>query len=78
MSRFNSYKNYSYVNMIQDHKEKLQKAIILTVTIAFIDKLSRSAGIGILTLLKEMTYYRVHNTRRDLIKTHSPPRDPVY
>ena len=78
MSRFNSHKNYSYVNMIQDHKEKLQKAIILTVTIAFIDKLSRSVGIDILTLLKEMTYYQVHNTRRDLIKTYSPPRGPVY
>lgn len=38
MSRFNSHKIYSYVNMIQDHKEKLQKAIILTLTIAFIDK----------------------------------------
>ena len=34
MSRFNSHKIYSYVNMIQDHKEKLQKAIILTLTIA--------------------------------------------
>ena len=64
MSRFNSHKNYSYVNMIQDHKEKLQKAIILTVTIAFIDKLSRLAGIDILKLLKEMTYYPLHNTRR--------------
>ena len=64
MSRFNSHKNYSYVNMIQDHKEKLQKAIILTVTIAFIDKLSRSAGIDILKLLKEMTYYPLRNTRR--------------
>ena len=64
MSRFNSHKIYRYVNMIQDHKEKLQKAIILTLTIAFIDKLSRSAGIDILTLLKEMTYYWVHNTRR--------------
>ena len=50
--------------MIQDHKEKLQKAIILTVTIAFFDKLSQSAGLNILALLKEMTYYRVHNTRR--------------
>ena len=64
MSRLNCHKNYSYVNMIHDHKEKLQKAIILTVTIVFIDKLSRSAGTDILILLKEMTYYRVHNTRR--------------
>ena len=50
--------------MIQDHKEKLQKAITLAITIAFINKLSRSAGIDILTFLKEMTYSRVHNTRR--------------
>lgn len=50
--------------MIQDHKENLQKAIILTITIAFIDKLSRLAGIDILALLKEMTYSRVHHTRR--------------
>ena len=61
--KINSHKSYSYVNMIQDHKEKLQKAIILTITVTFIDKLSRTAKIDILTLLKEKAYSRVHNTR---------------
>ena len=50
--------------MIQDHKEKLQKAIILTITVTFIDKLSGSVGTDVLALLKEKAYFRVHNTRR--------------